>query len=95
MANQVLFNEDTYTRCLAEVPKVRPTHVPARADLRTALVIFGSPSCASHLSQLKQTDSDVCPWRMEVLAQPLLTVQRGTASMLSPTVSVLFCIRKP
>lgn len=23
MANQVLFNEDTYTRCLAEVPKVR------------------------------------------------------------------------
>lgn len=22
MANQVLFNEDTYTRCLAEVPKV-------------------------------------------------------------------------
>lgn len=23
VANQVLFNEDTYTRCLAEVPKVR------------------------------------------------------------------------
>lgn len=25
MANQVLFNEDTYTRCLAEVPKVNST----------------------------------------------------------------------
>lgn len=44
MANQVLFNEDTYTRCLAEVPKVRALFVRS-FKFRTKSIMCVCPSC--------------------------------------------------